>query len=285
MVLVVMLVCCVISNIPASFHSSDLRSFFSRFTESKRFHCFHYKHRPEIRPSTDVINKESLLGDVDATARCTGIEKGDDGSCEDQRRSETCCCVIRLDESHLRELQSVYSGKHWVDRTGTYLRRKVKISRLRLIDDKNTEAEVSPSSEEIIFHLSDCERLPELNPPNLMPQGNVGTPTSHFLRLIQACRFPPRLIGHLGLVFNKSHCRRKYGAVPLDYSKLEMNYYEYEDSEQCDDDQTSGKLTERSSLLDSSDCRTAHGHLIRDELPRIELKASGVVDDEEDLKV
>lgn len=50
----------VIRNIPSSFHSSDLRSFFSQLIEEKGFDCFHYKHRPEILLST-----------------CTAIEKND----------------------------------------------------------------------------------------------------------------------------------------------------------------------------------------------------------------
>ena len=38
----------VVRNIPKSFHSSDLRNFFSQLIEEKVFLCFHYKHRPEV---------------------------------------------------------------------------------------------------------------------------------------------------------------------------------------------------------------------------------------------
>ena len=256
-----MLVYCVVSNIPTSFHSSDLRSFFSRFTESKNFHCFHYKHRPEIRPGVDINN------DSEASA------------------VETCCCVIRLDESHSKELLRVYSGKHWVDRQGVYLKLRVRISRLRLTDDKKSECGVSASSEEATLQSSDVEKLAELKPPNLMPQGNVGTPTAHFLKLIQACRFPPRLIGHLGLVFNRSHGKRKYGAVPLDYSRLEQS----DESEgEIEEGVGDGQAIKQASVSDSSNCQTAHGHLIRDDLssvdPRDSKSAAGD-DDDDDLEV
>jgi len=50
-----------------------------------------------------------------------------------------------------------------------------------------------------------------------MPQGNVGTPTSHFLRLIQQCRLPSSIISKLGLVFPRTRSNRKYGSVPLEY--------------------------------------------------------------------
>jgi len=59
--------------------------------------------------------------------------------------------------------------------------------------------------------------LPELHPPAIMPHGNVGTPTSHFLRLIQQCRLPASIISKLGLVFPRTRSNRKYGSVPLEY--------------------------------------------------------------------
>ena len=272
-----MSVCCVVSNIPASFHSADLRSFFSHFTESKSFHCFHYKHRPEIRQKVSFTSENS-------TDDTTAQERGD-VLCGEQTKS--CCCVIKVDESQTKELLRVYDGKHWVDRKGTYLRNKVKISRLRLIDDANTDDDVSASGGDVTLKSSDCERLPELNPPaNLMPQGNVGTPTSYFLALIQACRFPPKLIGHLGLVFSKSK-RRKYGAVPLDYSKLDAQvggHCEDEDKGDGSDALDTHFSDSQSSPLDLLNCRTAHGHLIRDDVVDFKLQGEKSVD-ENDMKV
>ena len=67
------------------------------------------------------------------------------------------------------------------------------------------------------FTSSDLSRLPELHPPTLMPQGNVGTPTSHFLCLIQQCRLPASIISKLGLVFPRTRSNRKYGSVPFEY--------------------------------------------------------------------
>ncbi|KAL0171169.1 hypothetical protein M9458_031480, partial [Cirrhinus mrigala] len=67
------------------------------------------------------------------------------------------------------------------------------------------------------FTMSDLKGLPELNPPSLMPAGNVGTPVTVFLELIQSCRLPPRLIRKLGLTFPKTGSNRRYGNVPYLY--------------------------------------------------------------------
>lgn len=67
------------------------------------------------------------------------------------------------------------------------------------------------------FTMTDLKGLPELNPPSLMPAGNVGTPVTVFLELIQSCRLPPRLIRKLGLIFPKTGSNRRYGNVPYLY--------------------------------------------------------------------
>ena len=67
------------------------------------------------------------------------------------------------------------------------------------------------------FTEADLKALPELNPPSLMPSGNVGTTIKVFLQLIQSCRLPPRLIRNLGLTFPKTSCNRRYGNVPFQY--------------------------------------------------------------------
>lgn len=64
---------------------------------------------------------------------------------------------------------------------------------------------------------SDLCNLPELNPPSVMPHGNIGTPTSIFMDLIQQCKLPGRIIKKLNLEFPKTRSKRRYGAVGLDY--------------------------------------------------------------------
>ena len=71
------------------------------------------------------------------------------------------------------------------------------------------------------FTLADLRQLPELNPPVLMPNGNVGTPLRVFLELIRACRLPPRIITQLQLQFPKTGSSRRYGNVPFTYEDSE----------------------------------------------------------------
>ena len=79
----------------------------------------------------------------------------------------------------------------------------------------------SPADEEVdrssTFSEAELRRLPELRPPSVLPQGNVGTPTSTLLRLIAQCRFPPRLITKLGLKFPQARHAHRYANVPFEY--------------------------------------------------------------------
>lgn len=79
----------------------------------------------------------------------------------------------------------------------------------------------SRKSENEAFTLADLRQLPELNPPVLMPNGNVGTPLRIFLDLIRACRLPPRIITQLQLQFPKTCSSRRYGNVPFQYEDSE----------------------------------------------------------------
>ena len=63
----------------------------------------------------------------------------------------------------------------------------------------------------------ELKALPELNPPNVMPRGNVGTPLATFMQLIRSCKLPSQLIRKLQLEFPKSRTKKRYGAVALDY--------------------------------------------------------------------
>ncbi len=65
--------------------------------------------------------------------------------------------------------------------------------------------------------ISSLLKLEELNPPDIMPSGNVGTPTSVFNELIRECRLPPKVVTRLGIVFPKSRSNKRYGNVPLQY--------------------------------------------------------------------
>lgn len=59
--------------------------------------------------------------------------------------------------------------------------------------------------------------MPELQPPELMPNGNVGTPTLVFLDFIQKCLLPKTLIKKLQLRFPSTSATRIYSNVNFEY--------------------------------------------------------------------
>ena len=70
------------------------------------------------------------------------------------------------------------------------------------------------------FSVADLAKLPELYPPPLMPNGNVGTPTSTFLEFIRSCKLPPKIVSKLGLTFLRNKTK-KYSNMPFDYQSLD----------------------------------------------------------------
>ncbi|EDO41134.1 predicted protein [Nematostella vectensis] len=202
----------IIGNIPSKLHSADLRAFFSQFIEGKGFDCFHFRHRPEGR------------GRIDG-------EVHDEG----KSRQKTTCCIVRLTEEKIDELIRMYHGQNWTDKTGQIYSQRAVISRIRVTRQNEgqsykTKAEKKQNTRTSTEFLeSDLKKLPELNPPAVMPNGNVGTPISTFIELIRLCKFPPLLIKKLGLTFPRSKTK-KYGNVPFDYG--DSGELEAEDDEE-----------------------------------------------------
>ncbi|KAK2815312.1 hypothetical protein Q7C36_023578 [Tachysurus vachellii] len=203
----------VVNNIPVKFRSADLRNYFSQFIESGGFVCFHYRHRPEVRVKPEKPSEEE--------------EEKEEGEKQSEVKAEaSCCCVVSVKEKEATRFVKMYSGNQWVDSQGNWLMKRCLIRRIKVSvhTDPNgfpykTKAELRrPISHTDHVTKSDLHVMPELTPPALMPAGNVGTPVSVFLQLIQSCRFPPRLIRKLGLVFPKTGSHRRYGNVPYQYN-------------------------------------------------------------------
>ncbi|KAK3752733.1 hypothetical protein QZH41_018704 [Actinostola sp. cb2023] len=152
------------------------------------------------------------------------------------------------------EFINMYNGQNWTDSSGKLFKHKVLISRIQVrngssVIDKQAENAYQTRQEQQHtkrtieeFVHSDLRKLPELNPPPIMPNGNVGTPLTVFIGLIRACKFPPHLIKKLGLTFPRSK-RKKYGNVPFDYEILEygniINVIDDDDDDDCDDNMVS----------------------------------------------
>ncbi|KAM5179866.1 LOW QUALITY PROTEIN: G patch domain-containing protein 3 [Mantella aurantiaca] len=187
----------VVSGIPRCFRSAQLRHYFSQFTESGGFVCFHYRHRPE--------------------------QRGPDG------KAVTFCCPVTVQPERALSFRSMYHGKPWLDTQGNQVPGKCLVYKVRTAPQGDLEVFPYKTRGEAQKQFTDVEkqvtskellRMSEFNPPALMAQGNVGTPVSTFLQLIRSCRLPPRLISRLGLQFHRS--RRRYGNVPYDYTGTEI---------------------------------------------------------------
>ncbi|XP_064095743.1 G patch domain-containing protein 3-like [Macrobrachium nipponense] len=132
------------------------------------------------------------------------------------------CCVCDVKEDFASTFKALYHKKHWVNRGGEICLKQCFIFHLNLdflsekIDDTGKEYLTRGESATHRSKIQDVQNLIEFQPPSVMPQGNVGTPTLHFKDLIRACQLPGNIIGKLGLKFNK-RSKKKFGQVPFDY--------------------------------------------------------------------
>ncbi|KAM4632660.1 G patch domain-containing protein 3 [Polymixia lowei] len=221
-----------ISNIPVSFRSADLRNYFSQFIESGGFQCFHYRHRPEVLRESEDTQKSDFSKERRETAPLDNSEEGSSKSPETTETSDlskqgtkTCCCIVSVHTKDADRFVRMYAGNQWIESKGNWLAKRCVIKRVKV--SYNTGEDSFPyktKSEQRCrvslterFTEADLKGLPELNPPALMQNGNVGTSVKIFLQLIQSCRLPPRLIRKLGLTFPKTSSNRRYGNVPFQY--------------------------------------------------------------------
>lgn len=210
-----------ICNIPPVFRSADLRNYFSQFIESGGFKCFHFRHRPEVLK--DPENKPNPSGEGSSSETAQKEQTPDNP--ENKNIVKSCCCIVSVRATHADRFIKMYSGNHWIDSKGNWMTRRCVIKRIKVSQDKDEGSFPYKTKSEQRHRVSltehftetDLKTLSELNPPALMPNGNVGTSVKVFLQLIQSCRLPPRLIRKLGLVFPKTSSNRRYGNVPFQY--------------------------------------------------------------------
>lgn len=192
----------LVSGIPHSFRSAHLRHYFSQFTESDGFVCFHYRHRPERRGSAAA------------------------------EKSTTLCCPVTIRPERAAGFMKMYHGKPWLDPAGNQVPGGCLIHRVRDTPPEDPQDFPYKTRRELLGGQSSVEaekritsaellRMSELNPPALMPQGNVGTPVGVFLQLIRSCRLPPKLITRLGLKFRRTG--KRYSSVPYVYAGTETS--------------------------------------------------------------
>ncbi|ESP00950.1 hypothetical protein LOTGIDRAFT_207744 [Lottia gigantea] len=228
--------CCyaVINNIPAFYHSVDLRNFFSQSVESGHFQCFHFRHRSEKQTTEKEENsKETSLQNVNKS-----------------ESSKTTCCVIRLTRHNFYYLCQKYNNNNWLDKNGDILSTTCHMSQIQFsTENKDNQKELEYKTkvemknipeDRVKFTESDLLKLPELHPPQMMPHGNIGTPTKTFLQYIQECRLPPKIIQKLGLKFPRTKPKKLFGTVPFDYTQISSHGTQFENTNMETEDDDDG---------------------------------------------
>ena len=242
-----------VCNIPPSYHSKNLRHYFSSFIESGHFQCFNFRHRPQ--QEVVVLHQQNV-----------SIASGSASSTRVKHKilfEKALCCLVKFSSETVKTTAiKKYHLQHWEEDNETLTERcilvDVEISQhisnsisptvaLLVSSIKNLKIEITQQRLDTFF---------ELKPPGLMPQGNVGTPTKHFLNLINTCQLPSKLISKLGLCFPKS-TSRKYGNVFFDYGNPQT--FQPDDEEKCGESSTSKIAPLR--LGDSAAARPNPNHL------------------------
>eukprot|EP00092_Neocalanus_flemingeri_P023174 GFUD01025129.1.p1 GENE.GFUD01025129.1~~GFUD01025129.1.p1 ORF type:complete len:528 (+),score=179.43 GFUD01025129.1:79-1662(+) len=206
----------IVCNIPPEFHTSDLRRFFSTFVETDKFLCFHFRHRPEKGKVSDVGKSSTSNSTRNASyssETCGRVHKASSSKSD----RVTTCCIVKMKTEFVSSFLAQYHRKHWLDSNFEEVPVKCFISKVKF-GDKIPASDVPDSEKDDSVEFSDSEflKLPELQPPNMMPQGNVGTSTRFFLTAIKKCQLPAKLIGKLKLEFPLSK-NRQFGSVPHEY--------------------------------------------------------------------
>ncbi|PAA85535.1 hypothetical protein BOX15_Mlig033373g1, partial [Macrostomum lignano] len=255
-----------IGNIPSRYRARDLRRFFATSVESGAFACFHFRHRPQR---------------IAAAASTSGAASSG------KKAPRLLCCYARASSPQAaNEVMRLHSGSQWRAYSGV---RELPLGLRCLISVCDSASAAVPARVAADLRSLTGPQLAralkrhglqvgasgrpqpvELCPPACMPQGNVGTPTSHFLGLVQRCQLPAGLIASLGLDLRSAGKRRgKFSAVPFDYGGAVRSF--------------STSAPPRVDL-DEEDSDVAENHLRPDTADEEAGQAAGGTDDEEEAE-
>lgn len=140
---------------------------------------------------------------------------------QEEEASKRTCCVVDVKDGLQERLIKKYDRKHWLTRAGDILPQRCYLLKVDFRDSSQSSdsEEYKTREEHSAFSLvsGSVQNLLEFQPPPIMPQGNVGTPTHHFKKLIRTCQMPGALIKKLGLEFPRGRGKKRFGQVPFDY--------------------------------------------------------------------
>jgi hypothetical protein len=191
----------LISDIPLSLHSADLRSFFSNFLEANRFHLFHFRHRR----SSDNL-----------TCACIAILKRHQDIAKfvhfyhmlawKDRKGQAVpqappCFIQRIRIVDQRSDNSVEPSNPppAVSDSGGYLSRRQQ-RELRKAKKNMLQISATSRGDTVEIVWDDISHLPELHAPPNLPRGNIGTREHEFLT--RAAQLPAHLLKSLGISYH-----------------------------------------------------------------------------------
>jgi hypothetical protein len=171
----------IVHNIPSTYHSRDLRTFFNSFVEAQRFVTFHFLHRPEQKQIESQSSSDVLPED------------------DKKKQQRTFCCPIRLTRRNRHKLIKQYHGSFWTNEAN----KKIPLRCIIIAVKETTE----------------LLALRELHAPAIIPAGNVGTNMAFLNNMIQQCRLPASAYRKFGidLASRSTHKQRQYSKVPHKY--------------------------------------------------------------------
>lgn len=130
---------CMVNSVPESFHTSDLRNFFSEFIEGEKFDLFHFRHRPQLFNEKEDKNENDSQPGTSKTM---------------QSNAKRFCCLVRFCEDDARyKFITRYHSKLWMDKEGNDLPIRCIIAKVNI-------------------NAEDLKRFAskELHPPKFMPR-------------------------------------------------------------------------------------------------------------------
>jgi len=173
-----------------------------------------------------------------------------------------CCLVNVVSEQSASAFLKEYRNKKWFNRKGDFLNSRCQLSRVILPPSRSSKQSEAPSSQplppfkstappapfltrkqkreraqthveaaaERKMNLAELRLLPELNPPEAMPRGNVGTPRDELLALM--ANLPTSALKRLGNPFGKPKRSDNYSEVSYRYGDdIESRYAHVNESD------------------------------------------------------
>eukprot|EP00035_Acanthoeca_spectabilis_P015303 m.304766 g.304766 ORF g.304766 m.304766 type:complete len:517 (+) comp16339_c0_seq20:7851-9401(+) len=126
---------------------------------------------------------------------------------ESREEPKSLCAIAEVYKDETDRLIMEYNKVRWFNKIGRESKQTILITR-------------APSgAHETLRHY------PELQPPAVLPHGNVGTPDADLFEAIRTCRLPTSLIRSLGLnrPFASSRAVPHYHHVPFNYDGIQRS--------------------------------------------------------------